>query len=350
MRIARLFAAPCLCALASLWTTQVALAWTSLPLSMPVDCPNDIPKLDFEITSDYRVGNAFLASAASYAVEMPTPERVAEPLEAWGFKDIKIFNASSHGAAAFLAEGDGFRFLVFRGTVEAQDVIDDVLFAMLPYSRIGLDGWGHTGMLLRYERLAPVLMPELLARMKADPKPLFLAGHSLGGAMALIFGMRLQQDGHDVTAIYTSAQPRVGDSSFYNQARALLGDRYYRLENPSDIIPHLPPSKDVAAVFGRMVPWDQWRLQDILAGLVERLNYDRPETASMVLSDRVEPAKADQAVADSAYWSGLGDSIVGARTLDQVMAKINERMGQHSGHSYLCHFAKVMSQQHLVTE
>ena len=70
----------------------------------------------------------------------------------------------------------------------------------------------------------------------------------------------------------------------------------------------------------------------------------------MVLSDRIEPAKVDQATADSTYWSGLGDSVVGATTVDQVIAKINERMGQHSGHSYLCHFAKAMSQQQNVIE
>ncbi len=72
--------------------------------------------------------------------------------------------------------------------------------------------------------------------------PLVIAGHSLGGALAMLCAYLLWKRGYTVAAVYTFGGPRVGDWRFahaYNQA---LGDVTYRLVYKEDIVPRLPPA------------------------------------------------------------------------------------------------------------
>ncbi|MCE9592483.1 MAG: lipase family protein [Planctomycetes bacterium] len=67
-------------------------------------------------------------------------------------------------------------------------------------------------------------------------KPLFLTGHSMGGALAVLTGCRLAKMGRPPVAIYTYGSPRVGDPTFC--------DRYalptYRVVNRLDLVPEMP--------------------------------------------------------------------------------------------------------------
>jgi hypothetical protein len=69
---------------------------------------------------------------------------------------------------------------------------------------------------------------------------LYLTGHSLGGALAVIAAAHFRQK---VTAVYTYGQPRVGDQVFSDAFDRALGDRTFRYVNNYDIVPHLPPEK-----------------------------------------------------------------------------------------------------------
>lgn len=90
---------------------------------------------------------------------------------------------------------------------------------------------------------------ERLKAMNSDPHvPVYVTGHSLGGAMAAIFYARLdEEDFHPfrhrrrhhippATACYTFGMPRYGDTS----AKSLLPQPYH-IFNELDAIPTLPP-------------------------------------------------------------------------------------------------------------
>lgn len=90
---------------------------------------------------------------------------------------------------------------------------------------------------------------ERLRDMNRDPHvPVYVTGHSLGGAMAAIFHARLDEaDSHPFrhgrrhhispsTACYTFGMPRYGDTS----AKSLLPQPYHTF-NELDAIPTLPP-------------------------------------------------------------------------------------------------------------
>ncbi|MDB5253700.1 MAG: lipase family protein [Flaviaesturariibacter sp.] len=61
---------------------------------------------------------------------------------------------------------------------------------------------------------------------KAKNKKIFITGHSLGGAMAILSAPYLKGRGYNIGEVYTFAAPRViGNQAFKNKCEDLLGDR-----------------------------------------------------------------------------------------------------------------------------
>jgi triacylglycerol lipase len=67
-------------------------------------------------------------------------------------------------------------------------------------------------------------------------KPLFLTGHSMGGALAVLTACRLAKAGRPPVAIYTFGSPRVGDRAFC----AGYSLPTYRVVNRLDLVPEMP--------------------------------------------------------------------------------------------------------------
>jgi hypothetical protein len=73
---------------------------------------------------------------------------------------------------------------------------------------------------------------------RAGGYPVFFAGHSLGGAVALLGGYDLaRREVHTVGGVITFGAPMVGDNAFSRDFDRLLGDRTVRLESTGDIVP-----------------------------------------------------------------------------------------------------------------
>src|SRR5205823_8259206 len=70
----------------------------------------------------------------------------------------------------------------------------------------------------------------------ARDKPLFLTGHSMGGALAVLTACRLAKAGRPPVATYTFGAPRVGDPAFC----AGYALPTYRVVNRLDLVPELP--------------------------------------------------------------------------------------------------------------
>jgi hypothetical protein len=70
----------------------------------------------------------------------------------------------------------------------------------------------------------------------AHDKPLFLTGHSMGGALAVLTACRLAKAGRPPVAIYTFGAPRVGDRRFCTGYSLPT----YRIVNRLDLVPEMP--------------------------------------------------------------------------------------------------------------
>ena len=141
------------------------------------------------------------------------------------------------GTRGLVAQGRGATVLAFAGT-------DPMAFAnWITNFNVGARPRDlHRG----FETAIAAVWGDLVAALRAcDPsQPIFVAGHSLGGALAIVAAERLRREaGIEAAAIYTFGAPRAGSRSFaHAYIAAGLGARTYRLVHGLDIVPSLPPS------------------------------------------------------------------------------------------------------------
>lgn len=88
------------------------------------------------------------------------------------------------------------------------------------------------------------------AKLTNKLEALYITGHSLGGAMAVLAAARLfKGDFGDwpreaVRGVYTFGQPMVGDAEFCQAVKNRFGERLFRHVYHDDVVPHLPPKSD----------------------------------------------------------------------------------------------------------
>jgi triacylglycerol lipase len=139
----------------------------------------------------------------------------------------------SQGNDGFLLETDldGNQMLAFPGSLEIMDWIEDAEFVKV--KRDGM-GWIHNGFADMWDRL------KIQVEMKLDrTKPLYIVGHSLGGAVATVAALALHNKGFKIDGLYTVGSPRVGNSEWkkkFNES----GIEYHRIVNGDDIVTTVP--------------------------------------------------------------------------------------------------------------
>ena len=147
---------------------------------------------------------------------------------------LKILNKPGDPLFGILCDGnkDNTAWLIYRGTSNLQEFIQDFTYNQVPYKNWGLI---HEGFWNIYKNTRDKILHELDA-MKA--KKVIVSGHSLGGGVAILTGVDLHQSGYDVE-IYTFASPRVGNSDYCNKVNS-IGPKVYRIVNTVDIVPTVP--------------------------------------------------------------------------------------------------------------
>ncbi|MDB5387863.1 MAG: lipase family protein [Planctomycetaceae bacterium] len=101
-------------------------------------------------------------------------------------------------------------------------------------------------------------------------KPLFITGHSQGGAIAAIATKALELKMIDVRATYTFAAPRAGDGTFRDSVQTPV----YRLEFGDDIVPHVPLQLIVKEFLAEQHGFLGGIAQDLLGKLLDNFKED----------------------------------------------------------------------------
>ena len=83
------------------------------------------------------------------------------------------------------------------------------------------------------------------------PLPLFITGHSLGGALALLATKLVASDVNG--ACYTFGGPRIANYEFFRRIKTPV----YRIVNSSDIVPRVPPGAGMIILVGiaKAISW-----------------------------------------------------------------------------------------------
>lgn len=158
-----------------------------------------------------------------------------EELERAGFAFLQGFD-SEIGTQAFLAQlkpsGDQRPMLIlaFRGT-ETKAIEDIRTDAKVGLQAAPGGGRVHPGF---YRAFASVQGSIQQALNTHGDCPLYITGHSLGGALAVVATRYLEHP--QVAATYTYGGPRVGDEAFFDDFRVPV----YRVVNGADVVARLP--------------------------------------------------------------------------------------------------------------
>jgi predicted lipase len=146
----------------------------------------------------------------------------------------------------FLLTSGDFHLLVFRGTQRKFEYISDVLALPRVYINPLTEetlGQVHLGFYSLYSKQLADAVREAVQGL--DPaKPLVIAGHSLGGAMANLAAIDLAIHRPELKPnlhVYTYGTPRLGDRAFA-EAHSQLVPNHYRVVNLADIVPMTPQS------------------------------------------------------------------------------------------------------------
>jgi hypothetical protein len=174
---------------------------------------------------------AYVREAAAVERELAkTPFAVETILDRGRDRAVKGFVLSSPSSV----------IAVFRGTdvKDPMDWMHDLDTRWVPF-----DGGGrvHAG----FARALDVTgsWPRLERALDGTGRRLFLAGHSLGGAVAQLVAVRLLRR-HPAAdcQLYTFGAPRAGDRAFADRLPA----RHFRVVNHRDPIPKVPPFRGFA--------------------------------------------------------------------------------------------------------
>ncbi|UXY16167.1 lipase family protein [Chitiniphilus purpureus] len=213
------------------------------------------------------------ACVVSYAIGSGSPLNSRQPAyDTVGFIDTPdTFQAGLDAIDACLVGSTADAVvLAFRGTLppdleNIQDLLDwmNDLDAM-PIQVAGMPGAVHQGFWGAIDALWPQLLPAVKTRL-AGGKPLYVTGHSKGGAMAHLAGMRLLQlEGIAPANVVSFAGARPGDAVFAHAYGQVLPGAL-RYEYADDIVPHLPPTRpfiellSALPIVGRYFrPLDSW--------------------------------------------------------------------------------------------
>ncbi|MBD2869725.1 lipase family protein [Paenibacillus arenilitoris] len=138
----------------------------------------------------------------------------------------------------FLAESKDNVVLIFRGTRTFKDNESDQDFFQIPYPFIRHVGKTHRGFTCIYQSAREELIGEL--NKLSTNKRLFVAGHSLGGALAVLAALDIAVNTEFKNpVVYTYGSPRVADPEFASSFNQTVKNSF-RIVNVHDIIPTLP--------------------------------------------------------------------------------------------------------------
>jgi hypothetical protein len=134
-----------------------------------------------------------------------------------------IITATASGVRYFTIEDDENTIVVIRGTANIRNAITDVMAADVAF----LDdefAIVHKG----FYNVAT----KIFKKIKLDKsKPIILVGHSLGGAVSLLYGAMLKEMKLDVT-LYTFGMPPIANKLFLKKYQELEHNRHFHIFDP----------------------------------------------------------------------------------------------------------------------
>jgi triacylglycerol lipase len=200
--------------------------------------------------SDYR--NCRALAVASNLAYLPEPEGVE------GFRSqlgLEAHCLKAGSTQAYVASNENHIVAAFRGTrsPNSLDGLRDCLLTdaanllILPEGDLGTDfvaaGVGakfHMGFIRALAAIWDPLFAAVDAERKQNDRPIWITGHSLGGALAMLAAWRFKRKFVPLHQLYTFGAPMIGNDLVAQAFDRELPERIFRYVNFPDPVPKLP--------------------------------------------------------------------------------------------------------------
>lgn len=215
----------------------------------PVDLNEQLDafRAKWDIYGRFEAWPALLPLAEMSNLAYSSEEEAKSFFKRLGFDSIASIKSPFHSQCAYIAHGDNVMVIAFRGTDEKEDWLSNANI----YPHRMAEGDLHSGFGNAYGTLQSQILQEV---EKTSPKHIWVTGHSLGGAMALVCAYDLVVfQNRSINGVITFGQPRIGKKNLAAVLQKKLGDRYVRFVNESDRVPLMPLSFAHCGLFLRFI-------------------------------------------------------------------------------------------------
>jgi hypothetical protein len=266
-----------------------------------------------------------LASDIAYLAEAEGAERYRSELGL----EAQLFSVGN--TQAYVGSNDDHIVVAFRGT-EAPTTIDglkdwlltDALnLLVVPEGRLGTDlaaaGVGarfHQGFVTALGDIWDPVFAAVDAEMKKKERPLWVTGHSLGGALALLASWLFLRKMIAVHQIYTYGGPMIGNKEAAAAFDREFAGKVFRFVNGPDPVPKLPTVSLVA-------------------------NHYLHCEKEIGLGESAAAAAGSALQFFKELAGKTVDGVLNATIIDDIWNNLKERVGAHAMENYRNHISKL---------
>ena len=204
-------------------------------------------------TTTYRPANAlWMARIAKYAyksadngaatlanTQAPDTKSVLTSLRADDPEFEQVIALSNRNSQGLVVQHRDCIVLAFRGSDELADWLDS-FNARAEGHALGRVHRGFHAALMDIWPAMEAAVAEIQSKRKSGHLPVWLTGHSLGGALATLAAARLIEQDQPFYGVYTFGSPRVGDRDFARIYNSEAANRTFRFQNNNDIVSRIP--------------------------------------------------------------------------------------------------------------
>lgn len=163
-----------------------------------------------------------------------------------GIQKVKYVAGLKSGTEVVVMSNDTAVIVVFRGSeigdtkAMLKDWLTNLNACLMLAPELGKGAKVHRGMWKALDGVYGVVVKDVEAQGGFRDKRVYVTGHSLGGGLALLFGVRMHVEGKVKPTVYTFGAPRTGNFEFRKAAGDLAVHRWV---NNKDVVPMMPSDR-----------------------------------------------------------------------------------------------------------
>ena len=257
-----------------------------------------------------------------------------EPAAAVAFREQLGLEAqliSVDNTQVYVAQNDRAIVVAFRGS-QAPTTLDGLKdwlltnannYLILPEGRIGTDfaaaGVGarfHRGFMEALHAIWEPLLKKVTEAVETADRPLWVTGHSLGGALALLAAWRLQRSFVTVHEVVTFGAPMIGNDAAARAFEQEFAGKIFRYVNLEDPVPLLPSVSLVANSYAHCQSEVSMKAVQAAVSALEELK----QTAGSAVDRVIEATQIDL------LWKAVQGRIA-AHFIDHYQERVKEKCG-----------------------